>query len=428
MTIFWATLYNIIFYPLLFLFGSVGSLFHNKLREGFKGRLGTISHLKNAFSTGDNRPRTVYWFHAASHGEYEQVRPVVAGLREIEPNSMILVSFFSPSGYKNVKDDNIDCKIYLPFDFIWSVRRALKIVKPKKIIFAAYDIWPNFIWVAYHRKIHTTIFAAHFAKGTSKLYPGIRSFYRSVYQSFASIYTINKEDYLRLQKIVKPKHSPLIRVLGNPRYDQVKKRADQFTKERTISVLLRDKRIVVGSVWPEDETVIIDAIITLLKEDEEISLLWVPHEPSPRYVESSVRLFKDQGFSTRILRSKTRLKLNGVRVVVVGVVGILSKLYWQGQIAYVGGGFSTGVHNVMEPAIARLPVLFGPRYANSPEAEALIGAGGGYSISSGEEVYNHIRHLFHDKNDFLKASYAATDVIHQNLGSATRVVRSIIRD
>jgi 3-deoxy-D-manno-octulosonic-acid transferase len=426
-TFIWVVLYNLIFYPLLFLFGLIGSLFHAKLREGMKGRFRTIDRLRSFFQ--DVEPsRSVYWFHAASHGEYEQVRPVLAGLREVEPDSIFLVSFFSPSGYNNVNDPHIDCKIYLPFDFIWSVRRALKIARPKKVIFAAYDVWPNLIWVARRRRIHTTIFAAHLARGTKKLTPGIRSFYRVVYRSFATIYTVQKDDYLRLQRIVKSNRTPLIRVLGNPRYDQVKARADQITKERTISVLLREKRIVVGSVWPEDETVIAPALIELLKENEELKLLWVPHEPSPQYVEASLQRFRDQGFSTRTLKSKQHLKLDGAQVIVVGVVGVLARLYWQGQIAYVGGGFSTGVHNVMEPAIARLPVLFGPRYSNSEEAEALIEAGGGYSVKTSDEVYHRVRHLLEDTNDFLRASFAATEVIHRNLGSATRVVRGILRD
>ena len=109
-------------------------------------------------------------------------------------------------------------------------------------------------------------------------------------------------------------------------------------------------------------------------------------------------------------------------------VGRLSQLYWSGQVAYIGGGFSTGVHNVMEPAIARLPVFFGPRYTNFHEAEELIFDGGGFSIESGTELYLGLKGLLEDDSAFIKASYAATNVIHRNLGSATRVVRSLIHD
>lgn len=427
MTIFWVILYNLVCYPLMFLIIVIWSLFNLKLREGLKGRFQSIKTLKEFFTTVD-REKPVYWFHAASHGEYEQVHPVVAGLKDVEPSAIIVASFFSPSGYNNVNDKNIDCKIYLPFDFVWSIRRAIKIIKPKKIIFAAYDIWPNLIWVARYRNIHTMIFAAHFKKRTKKLYVGLRSFYRSVYQIFSAIYTITNHDYLCVQKIVKKHHSTIIRVLGNPRYDRVKHRADKFTKQHTISVLLREKRIIVGSVWPEDEAVIFHPIIQLMKEDEEIQLIWVPHEPMEEYIQQSLTKFEKTGLSTHIQRSKRRITGNGSRVTIIGAVGVLSRLYWQGQIAYIGGGFSTGVHNVMEPAIARLPVLFGPRHANSHEAGELINDGGGFPINNPDEVYRIIKDLFTDNNKFLKASYAATDVIHKNVGSSTRIVRSIIRD
>ena len=109
-------------------------------------------------------------------------------------------------------------------------------------------------------------------------------------------------------------------------------------------------------------------------------------------------------------------------------MGRLSQLYWHGQIAYIGGGFSSGVHNVMEPAIARLPVFFGPKYDNFHEAEELISKEGGFSIDSGEELHIQVASLFDNKDKFLNSSYSATNVIHDNLGSSTRIVRSLVHD
>ncbi|MEE9190594.1 MAG: glycosyltransferase N-terminal domain-containing protein [Candidatus Neomarinimicrobiota bacterium] len=427
MKIFWFMIYNFLFYPILFTAGLIGTLFNKKIRDGVKGRFQSKKEL-NQFIKGIDRNRSTYWFHTASHGEYEQVRPVIKGLKEIEPASLVVVSFFSPSGFKNVRDENIDFAFYLPFDFYWSVKKTLKAIDPKKIIFASYDTWPNLIWASGKLNIHTNIFAARFDHNTKKLVPIIRSFYRSVYDEFSTIYTVTNTDYKQLKKIVTPEKTPLIRVLGNPRYDQVKSRADGFTKDRTISVLMREKRMVVGSVWPEDERVIFEPIIKLLKEDEEASLLWVPHEPSEKYVSSSLNLFKSEGFESAILSNNKKLRFTNARVHIVSVIGILPRLYWHGQVAFIGGGFSSGVHNVMEPAIARLPVMFGPRYSKSHEAEELVLAGGGFSVQNSTDTYEILKKLLFDKNFFLSSSLAATKVIHDNLGSATRVVRGIIRD
>ncbi len=404
----------------------IGMVINKKIREGFLGRLKTISTLKE-FNKSLNNYDLTYWFHAASFGEYEQIRPVLAGLKEVEPHAKIVVSFFSPSGYNNVHDDHIDCKIYLPFDFLWSIRRALKLVHPKKIIFAAYDIWPNMVWIAKNRKIHTTLFAARFMKGTKKLYPVFRKFYQSVYDSFRAIYTVDKVDYLQVQKLVKGKNSPILRVLGNPRYDQVKEKADEFTVSHTQWVLDREKRIIAGSVHLEDEPFVMEAFANILQKYKDISLVWVPHDPDEKNISRAELFFSEKGLSTARLKKKT-VNLPNAQVVIVNVVGILSRLYWHGRVAYIGGGFSTGVHNTMEPAIARLPVLFGPRNEQFHATGELIKAGGGFEVHSSDDIFTILDKLFSDQDYFLKSSFAATNVIHDNLGSATRVVRGIIRD
>ena len=326
-----------------------------------------------------------------------------------------------------VDDKHIDCKVYLPVDLPWMVKKCLKVVQPKKLILAAYDVWPNLIWKAKSMGIHSTLFAARFSENTSKLFPGVRNFYRSVYGCFSAIYTISTLDHERLQHILYPTGQPIVRVLGNPRYDQVKQKSDQFTSERTESVLLRPKRLLAGSIHSEDKQVIQGSIMSLMNEIEDLYLVWVPHEPTERNVSEAESFFQSNHFSTVRLGNKNPNQLDA-RVIIVDTIGRLSQLYWDGQMAYIGGGFSTGVHNVMEPAIARLPVFFGPRYKNFNEAEELITDGGGFSIESGTDLYLGMKQLFEDRDAFLKASYAATNVIHRNLGSATRIVRNLIHD
>jgi 3-deoxy-D-manno-octulosonic-acid transferase len=116
------------------------------------------------------------------------------------------------------------------------------------------------------------------------------------------------------------------------------------------------------------------------------------------------------------------------RLVVLGVVGVLSKLYWQGRIAFIGGGLTTGIHNVMEPAIARLAVLFGPKYHHAHEAEELLKDGGGFCINNKNEFLSKIHQLITDNRYYRMTSLAATDVIHKHLGSSTRIIRNILHD
>ena len=427
MKYFWFFVYKIILIPIVVVIGAIGLCFNKKLRDGLFGRFQTRKVLKN-YLNELNGDEIIYWFHASSHGEFLQTKPVLLGLKEVEPHAKLIVSFFSPSGYQHVNDESIDCKIYLPLDFYWIVKSALRLVRPEKLIFAAYDIWPNLIWAAKELGIPTVLFAARFKKGTAKLLPVVRNFYHHVYKNFHSIYTITKTDHNHLQLMLENSSNTTVRVFGNPRYDHVKSTADKFTTEHTKSVLSRKKRIIFASIHDEDERIIYESVLRLLNDYESLSILWVPHEPIPSVIDASVQRFEELGFKVSVFSKQTPYDKDDPKVIVVDVVGVLSHLYWDGIIAYVGGGFSTGIHNVMEPAIARLPILFGPQYENFHEAEELIKSGGGWSIENGEELFDKINILLSDDSKIIPASFAATDVIHRNVGAATRVVRGIIRD
>ena len=164
---FWRFLYRFVLFPLFMFTIIVLAFFSKKIRKGFFGRLSSRVKINDFISKSDNKD--IYWFHAASLGEYEQIKPVLTGLKEVEPDSLFMLSFFSPSGFDFVNDHDIDCKIYLPFDFKWIVRLYLRKINPRKLILAGYDVWPNLIWVAKDLNIHTVLFAARFSKKSTKM-------------------------------------------------------------------------------------------------------------------------------------------------------------------------------------------------------------------------------------------------------------------
>tara|TARA_B100001750_G_scaffold243202_1_gene257986 strand:+ start:184 stop:1470 length:1287 start_codon:yes stop_codon:yes gene_type:complete len=424
----WYIIYNIILLPIMVIIGTIGVFFNKKIKEGFFGRFTSNRLLDDFISSLGKSNHTIYWFHASSHGEFLQTKPVLLGLKEIEPHIKIIMSFFSPSGYNNIDDNIIDCKIYLPFDFPWVVRRTLKAVKPKKLIFAAYDVWPNLIWTAKKMNIPTVLFAAKFKKNSRKLFPVVKSFYRNVYNNFYSIYTITKNDDEKLRLILDRSNISILRVLGNPRYDQVNKNVDQYSIKHTKDVLNRRKSIILGSMHDEDRKKIIDGLMKLLNENNDLCIFWVPHEPMPKKNQFVFDYFTENGYSVNLYSKQKTHDKDYPRVIIVDIVGVLSQIYWNGIIAYIGGGFSSGIHNVMEPAIARIPVIFGPRYDNFHEAIELVNLGGAWSITNDEEFYNISNKLINNEGMLLNASEAATDVIHNNIGASTRIVRGIIRD
>ena len=424
---FWVLLYNGFIYPLVFAAALIISIFDEKLRKGIKGRFRSTSLLKQYFKEF-NEPPSLYWFHAASLGEFHQVEPVIDGLKEVRDDIKIIVSFSSPSGYENSLNESIDLKIYAPFDFPWSIITALNIARPRKIIFASYDIWPNMIWLAKFKGIHTNIFAARVKHRSPKLRPIAKQFYRSIYSSISSIYTVSKTDSVGINTILGLNSSPFVKVLGNPRYDTVMKSSEDLSLQKTDSVLKREKRIIIGSAHEEDDDFLIPALADLMEEHPDMKVLYAPHEPSRTAIDRISKRFKKLGYRNTIFAKKNDMTLSSDRLVIVGVVGVLSKLYWQGIIAFIGGGLSTGIHNVMEPAIARLPVLFGPKYHHAHEAEELLKSGGGFCINGQNEFHDKIIQLINDRKYLKLTSLAATDVIHKNLGSSTRIIRNLLND
>jgi len=424
--IIWLITYNLFFLPLIFLIAIVLSIFKRKVREAIFCRIGEIKKTKKFFSNIDNN-KLIYWFHSASHGEFEQISPILHSLKEIHRGCIVVVSFSSPSGYKNVNNHNIDLKIYLPLDFLWNTTRILKVVRPQKLIFAEYDLWPNYIWTAKWMNIQTTLFSARFYKKTIKLRPIIKNFYKNVYSSVSAIYTISELDHVNLKKVLIRNYSGVLRVLGSPRYDRVKNiRPELNQNNKNKYNFKRPFRLVAGSMWPDDDQIILEPLIQLALKIDEFSFTWVPHEPDLKYIKQINKKLSSAGLNPELL-SRVDTGVNP-KYIIIDKIGYLSRHYWDAKFAYIGGGFSTGVHNVMEPAIASLPIIFGPKYHNSHTAEELIKSGGGFNINTRNEFLNVMNKLIKDENFCSNSSVASSEVIYNNLGSSSRVVRGIISD
>ena len=164
-----------------------------------------------------------------------------------------MVSFFSPSGYNNVDNNNIDCKIYLPFDFFWSVFRSLKVVKPKKIIFASYDIWPNILLMARFLHIDTVLISARIHNDSFKLRALGKSIYRVIYSLIDEIFTVNNQDLENIKLIIPNKK---VEAMGNPRFDIALEKESNVKIKFDIDYKLKNKLFLFASLWPEDDAIL----------------------------------------------------------------------------------------------------------------------------------------------------------------------------
>jgi 3-deoxy-D-manno-octulosonic-acid transferase len=396
--------------------------FHTKVRETLRGRIGLRARWRSkAASLG----RSPIWFHVSSVGEFEQARPLISALKERFPTTPIAVTFFSPSGYRfaaSRRDEiagEIDFIDYLPLDFAWNASFCLALLKPRLLVFVKFDLWPNLIWKARAMGIPVVLIDGTLSPSSRRMSAAGRFVYRSVYEAIDRILAISPEDAERFERCV-PNHASITAV-GDTRFDRVAQRS------RTVlprPPAFEGRRVLVaGSTWPPDEERLLPAAAEILGDFPEALLLVAPHEPTGERVEELLAWAESRGFEAQRF---SRLPASpGPRVVVVDRVGILAELYRFGEIAYVGGAFSTGVHNVIEPAIMGIPVLFGPSHDNSHEAVELIGFGGAVEVDSREEMLETLRSLYADAKKRRDTGEKAGAYVLGKLGATRRCLDAI---
>ena len=433
---FWFFFYNTVVVPILWLLFHLAALVKRKVRIGLRGRNGLFDNLRQQVNSLTGRRRL--WFHASSLGEFEQAKPIIGELRRRYPHLDIVVTFFSPSGYEHSRNYRLANVItYLPFDSRRNARRFVELVKPTAAVFVRYDVWPNHLWELQRRGIPSFIANATMSEGSSRRRAMLKSFHRVIYNSLDSILAVSESDaegYRSLGlRVGQPGLShPRLEVVGDTRYDQVWTRSQEARGKRLIpeSIVRGKKILVVGSSWEGDERIILPVFSKMLTVEPDFLLVIVPHEPNEENlerIESELDRLCSKGHELSIRFSGLNDHRNQ-RVIIVDSVGILLSLYAYATVAYVGGGFlgkpgNGGVHNVLEPAVYGVPVLYGPNHDNSQEAVALVQRGGGFVVTDEKELYRRLRIFFEDDMARCEAGKHSSDFVEQNTGATERVIK-----
>lgn len=413
---FWYLVYNIIVIPLFWLLLRVGALVNRKIRRGLRGRRGLLQQLEQDIQKLTKSRRI--WFHSSSMGEFEQAKPIIAALRRKYNDLDIIVTFFSPSGYEHSRNYKLASLItYIPFDSSANARRFVDLIRPAAAIMVRYDIWPNHVWELQKRNIPTLIANATLRKNSSRHYPFLRSFHRQVYESITSILTVSQSDVDSFGNFQLTQ--PELHVIGETRYDQVWQRSEEARSKHLIppDILKRKRVLVVGSSWEEDEAVVLPAFRRIAQHDSNAVMILVPHEPT---IDTLERLELALNYSLRFIRFSDLNDFSDENVILVDGIGILMALYQYADVAYVGGSFRQGIHNVLEPAVYGIPVLYGPKHQNSQEALELARRGGSFVVTSQEECYTHLRKLLNDKKTRTKAGAESLRLVKENIGATDR--------
>jgi 3-deoxy-D-manno-octulosonic-acid transferase len=413
----WRIIYNSIAVPLLWAGFHLYALVSAKARRAFAGRAGLFDQLEAQMRNIPAGARRV-WFHSSSMGEFEQAKPIIAELKVRHPEIAVIVSFFSPSGFEHSRTYKLASAItYIPFDSYRNAGRFVELVSPAAAVIVRYDVWPNHLWALNRHHVPTMIASATLRPTTPRSLPVAQAFHNYLYNGLTAILTVSDEDRTVFASFDVAR--PELAVVGDTRYDQVLRRSQESRQRRFLpDHVVRGRTVLVaGSSWAEDERLLVPAILRSIREDANLLAVIVPHEPTIEHLEA----LEDQ-LGTMSIRLSSIADYANERVIVVDSVGILMGLYQYAAVAYVGGGFGGGVHNVLEPAAYGIPVLCGPRCDNSQEAERLMHRGGLFVGRDETELYRHLRRLLTDEAGRKAAGNTARLFVESNTGATERIL------
>ena len=375
------------------------ALFNAKAKLWIKGRKAIFQKIEEVTKGEQN----IVWFHCASLGEFEQGKPIIEGYKQKYPSHKILLTFFSPSGFEIRKNyEEVDWVFYLPADTKANAKKFISIVKPIKVIFIKYEFWLNYMAELKKQNISFYSVSAIFRDGQAFFkYKWWAEQLKNVTHFF-----VQDKNSAELLKSIGFKNTT---INGDSRFDSVLANTQNPVKIPLIEVFCKCKPTVIcGSTWKKDELL----LIRFIKENPQYNYIIAPHEM--HHISYLQKQTGAQLFST----SNTE-NINSNNVLIIDSIGILANIYQYGKLAYIGGGFGVGIHNILEAVAFGLPIIFGPNHQKFNEAKELINQKGAISISNYKELNSAIN-VFSDFDKSIAINY-----IHENSGATSKILDSI---
>lgn len=390
----------------------MGSLLSEKVRKMWVGEHDAYHILE-----GKVDPSARYvWFHAASLGEFEQGRPLIEHIRKEWPEYKVLLTFFSPSGYEVRKDyKGADICCYLPIDTISNARRFLRMVRPEMAFFIKYEFWYNYLHILKHRGVPTYSVSSIF-RPDQIFFKWYGRSYRKVLYCFSHFFVQNEKS----RELLRQLNIGCVSVVGDTRFDRVLQIKEASKRLPIVEAFVEGTQgvFVAGSSWEPDE----DVFIPYFNQHKEWKLIIAPHVVSEDHLRSI-----EEKLNRKTIRYSTASaeSASAAECLIVDCFGLLSSIYHYGTVAYVGGGFGAGIHNVLEAAVWGVPVIFGPENKHFQEAQELIAAQGGLEITDPRTFDAVMGRLTHDNDFRARSGGQAQEYVKGKAGAMRRIMESI---
>lgn len=389
----------------------IASVFNAKAKQWLHGRKRLFSDLKQKMQSSTN---PIIWFHCASLGEFEQGRPVIEQLKKDHAEIKILLTFFSPSGYEVRKNyTGADFVFYLPADTRINAKKFVRIVKPAAVFFVKYEFWWNYLNVLRNNAIPTYLISGIFRK-EHYFFKSYAFWFRKQLGAFNHFYL--QDEFSRQQLLTIGYKNAT--VAGDTRFDRVFEISKNVQKIPLIEQFKQQRPVfVAGSTWEPDEELLAGFDFATAG----FKLIIAPHEISDIRMQSLVKTFSK---NTVRYSQANEESIKSAHVLIIDNMGMLSSIYQYGTVAFIGGGFGKGIHNILEAAAFGLPVIFGPNYKKFEEAKELVHLRGAFVVGNTTELQNIIQLLTHSPAG-LMAQATAKRYIQHHVGATKTILGDI---
>jgi len=399
-------LYTYFIAPILWLLFKIGALFFSELRKR-ESVISEFSHHKIEKLPNEK----VLWVHAASMGEFEQAKPIIEYLREIEnDNKTIIVTFFSPSGYEHQKNYPFADRItYLPIDTFGTMEQFVAHLQPTVVLFVRYEIWPNLLLVLAHKSI--PYFFVNATYPHSWFWDSIgQSFLKQLLTNAEGIYTVNEKMYSKFIQLVSTKN---VHRSADTRIDRIVEKVRSHQSEEWYKIPQKPV-LILGSSWEAEEN-LLSSVSTSIRE--KFHIIIVPHKPETVNIQRLQSLFEDTLFLSQL--DQNSILFN--EVVIVDSVGKLLSLYSKATVAFVGGGFGRCVHSTAEAIAYGIPVLCGPNIEKSPDATDFEREGVLTLVRTKEDIELILQKVLNDTEWMLSIRQRIEKILQPSIGESKRI-------
>jgi len=383
----------------------LASLFHAKAKKWIRGQRGKIADLSVP------EGKQVVWFHCASLGEFDQGLPVMNAYKNRFPDAFLVVTFFSPSGmdFYHKRNHCVDLACYLPLDTAANARKFTAQLRPTHVFFVKYEFWYNHLKAA--KKSGAKVYGvSSLFRPTHRFFQWYGGFFRKALRLFDHFFVQDE----RSEKLLESIGISQVTITGDTRYDRMVEVRNRNEANDTLAEFTAgEQTLILGSSWPVDEENLKSGLDELQKR---MKIIVAPHDVSETHVEAIVTQF--EGKAMRY----THYKPSESRVLILDTIGHLTSAYRYADIAYVGGGFTGKLHNILEPGAFGIPVVFGPKHERFPEAQLFLDRGVALEITGPDQLEDRVETLL-AKKEIVKEELSK--IFEENSGVAEKVLDSL---